>query len=280
MAPINDFFLGLRSYGNSVAFVVKHKFYAYFLFPILFFAVIFHFGLEMASIANQLSKQPVEGSFLHKVWVLAKLGFFHALGFLALSLTRYIMMIVLSPILSIVSERVEKIITGNVYAFNFPQLLKDIKRGAYVSVRNLIWENIYAYSVWLIVAVIGMILGFEWELTKLIANTIGIVIGFYYYGFGFMDYINERIRWNLKESVLFVRKHKGLALALGSIFMVFYHYLIIGVADHRWLFWPGSIIASCIPIFSIVAATLAMHELIDLNKSKYVKEKLGTAAVK
>ena len=117
------------------------------------------------------------------------------------------------------------------------------------------------------------------------------VIGFFYYGFSFLDYINERLRLNVDQSVQFARKNRGLAIAIGSIYSVMiwvpvelsalfdwsscagpglngtgggpFHFLYNFVLN--LLLW---ICASFAPIWSIVAATIAMNDLLDLKHKK------------
>jgi CysZ protein len=107
------------------------------------------------------------------------------------------------------------------------------------------------------------------------------VIGFFYYGFSFLDYVNERRRLNIDESILFIRKHRGLAIGIGSV----YTFLILMPVDLGVIFsFTGFkntsffialiqyifhillwISASAAPILAIVASTIAMNDLVDLK---------------
>ena len=55
-----------------------------------------------------------------------------------------------------------------------------------------------------------------------------ILIASYYYGFSFLDYINERRRRNVSESIIFIRKHSGLAISIGL-----FYYLMIFIAFYQ-----------------------------------------------
>ena len=66
-------------------------------------------------------------------------------------------------------------------------------------------------------------IGFS-EYGYLITTPFTMFVAFYYYGFGFIDYINERRRMNIEQSVIFVKKNKGFAVGLGLVFTIIFHY--------------------------------------------------------
>jgi len=113
-------------------------------------------------------------------------------------------------------------------------------------------------------------------------------IGFFYYGFSFIDYINERRRLEVHESIFFIRQHRGLAIGIGAI----YSLLILVPVDLSALFSIHQIFndtstgvprfllhlflwlcASIAPILAIIAATISMHKLVDLSKNSYSVKK-------
>jgi len=89
--------------------------------------------------------------------------------------------------------------------------------------------------------------------------SLPLAFGFYFYGFGFMDYINERRRLNIEQRIYFLRNHRGVAVASGSVYSLLFMVPYVGV-----------VIA---PIWACVAATLAMHELVDLSQNEWALPK-------
>ncbi len=278
MALVKDLKLGVQSYVDAVKFIGKHKLWFYFIFPILIFLGIYYLGFTFESLKDQASRnQDDDAGFFATVWGLFVWGIFYVLSYMIFNFMRYILLILMSPVLSVVSERVERIITGNTYKFNLKQLIKDIKRTINLSIRNMIWElgigALIALSLWIVGKIIGIDLG-------VVSTSVIMIVAFYYYGFGFIDYMSERRRMNITESVKFVRQHRGFAIVLGTVFTVLFHYTNTylnslkdsdGVSDTLFLvvIVASSIIMAIIPIWTMVAATLGMHELVDLNTNPH-----------
>ena len=70
-----------------------------------------------------------------------------------------------------------------------------------------------------------------------------------------------------------MKKHAGLAFAIGGVYSLFYKIPSLIPTDNKWVNTIldnfGVLFA---PVLAIVAATLAMHKLVDLNNSKYAKK--------
>jgi CysZ protein len=287
MGILKDIKLGLRSYKESVKFVVKHKMWLYFVAPIILFGGIYYFGFQMDDYYRSAMKSLDGAGFFGTIWGSIKVAFFGALSYLFLQLTRYIMLVVLSPILAIVSEKVEKVITGNVYKLNMKQLMKDVGRAIKIAIRNITYELIFIAGVWIVLHSSFAIFGArsttvpflnEMKVVDLMFLILSSLIAFYFYGFGFIDYVMERRRMSIKESIKFVRKHKGVAIALGSLFVMLFHsialidYFDAGIVREVFK-WVTAFLASTIPIFTAIAATLAMHELVDLKSNEFAIRK-------
>ena len=274
---LKDFKLGLISHIDALKFIFKHKFWIYFIFPIILFMGIYYIGFYFKNLTNSYNTPEDAGLFL-SMWYYFVQGIFYLLSLMFLNFIRYIIIILMSPLLSIVSERTEKILTGNTYKLNLIQLVKDVKRAINLAVRNLIWEFIMGFICIFILFISSWFIDYGENVYSFLRSLLLTLIAFYYYGFGFMDFIMERLRLDIKESIVFVRKHKGFAIALGAVFTPLFHYLhnfLQSIETHDWVFYImlffSVIIISFVPIFSMVAATIGINKLIDLKSNPYAK---------
>lgn len=249
MKQINLLILGVRSYYDAVLFIAKHRLWYYFAIPAALSVGLYYLGEYYDDLSKDI---PVIANDLRELmFVLANKLFFKMLFYLFHESTKYMVIAILSPMVAILSEKVEEIITGNTYPFVWKYYVNDVKRGLRISVTSMAQEYAY-FLVWLIIAF------FITPLQEL--NTFVVIfIGFYFYGFGFMDYVNERRRLDIEQSVHFTKKHFGLAIGLGIIYSGLFEIPYAGV-----------IIA---PVVGIVAGTLAMSKTVDLGQNIYARKK-------
>lgn len=270
-----NFGVGLRAYGKAIELVFSKHLWWYLLFPILLNIVFLiggwlgigslsdyvevwlgnllkiesdsFWGAEfLAPVSNYLAG--IAGGI---VWVLLKFIFFFVFAYFG----GYIVIICLSPVFAFLSERTEELLTGNQYPFNGDQMMRDVVRGILIAFRNLFIELIYMLGVFILSLFIPLVGG-------LIGSVFLFFISAYFYGFSFIDYTNERRRLTVKQSVDFMRRNKGLAIANGIVFSLF---LLIP--------WCGVTLSGFITIFSVVAATVSTHEVVNLSDNPYAKKK-------
>lgn len=251
---IKDFGFGLRTYSEALNFIFKKKLVWFFLFPLAFNILLFWFGWDMVNdfsetsrnyLENQLQLKQAEfwGSGFLKtvmdafVWLTFKIMFFLLFAYLG----GYIIIILMSPIFSYLSERTEKIKTGTDYPFSFVQLFKDVLRGILIALRN--------FSIELVLTVLMFILSFI-PIIGWLAAIMLFFISAYFYGFSFMDYALERKKLNLKQSIQFMRENKGIVIANGFVFSLCLIIPFCGVS-----------FSSFAAIVSVVAGTLAVNEI-------------------
>ncbi len=273
--------LGYKNYIKGIGFLVRYKLYWFAVFPLILFAGIYWLGTYFASVEYQIGHEITSNfstinSLNGIIWLVVKMHFFDLLSLIFTKFTLYIVVIILSPMLTFLSERIEKIITGNHYKFSLKLLIHDIKRGLKIALRNITWEYL------IIVLVLGLTSFISGGWKDVFLLVITIPIGFYFYGFAFIDYINERRRLTIQQSIYFVSKHKGLAISIGSIYSFFFlsfFYLFRNFSHFptdtsTQLFWGTILFVSFLlaviaPILAITSATLSMHELLDLSKNEH-----------
>lgn len=278
---LRHFALGIKSYWKAIGYIRTHKLYWYLPIPATVMLIIYYVGSKIAS--WQSSWDPELGclecsNMNETIWFMVKMLLSISLGLVLMKFAKYIVVIVLSPLLSILSQSVEKKLTNNKYPFSLRQTLHDVRRGIRIAMRNVMWEYIF-FLVILIVSAFG------WEEAhQSPIFYLTFVIGFFYYGFSFIDYINERRRLDIDQSIHFMRNHRGLAIAIGFIYSVLILVPVdLGVMmdysnflDHPFETLKNSLLqfglwflASVAPILAIVAATLSMDELVDLKKNPF-----------
>lgn len=273
--------MGFRNYYKAIGYIRTHKLYWYFPIPAVLMLVIYFIGSEVSQ--WQASWDPQKGcmecgTMNDTIWFIIKLVVSIMLGLTLMKFSKYIVVILLSPLFSVLSEKVEKELTGNKYPFSLRQTLHDVKRGVRIALRNIMWEYIF-------LSLILVVTFFGWDNPK--SSPIFYLtyfIAFFYYGFSFIDYINERRRLDIDQSIHFMRNHRGLAIAIGSVYsllilvpvdiavMLDYSNFLnapfhtLGNSLLQVLLW---FLASISPILAIVAATLSMHELVDLSSNQW-----------
>ncbi len=249
--------VGFNGYFKALNLLFTKGFIKYMIFPLLLNIIIFWVGISIIKdLADLASDAFVNWLNIGKgdFWgAAALLKFSQGLVavlvyvmflFVFVYFGGYLIIIILSPVFSIISERAEHVLTNRAhdYPFNLSQLLSDIVRGIGIALRNVTYETLIMIAVF----IVGIILSF--------LSWVGIIFMFfissYFYGFSYMDYSNERYRKNIKESVRFIRKYKWVAIVNGSLFalVLFIPYI-------------GTLLSAFISIISVIAATASMVEL-------------------
>jgi CysZ protein len=149
-----------------------------------------------------------------------------------------------APFMSPVSEKIEIHLLGEESKLSDQHrntsFHQQLWRGIRINVRNLLME------LWLtiIILIISLIPVIGW-----FTSLILFFIQAYYAGFGNMDYTLER-HFKYKESVSFVRKHRGIAIGNGIVFMLFLLIPVIGVI----LVLPLSVTAASTETIKLLSA--------------------------
>jgi CysZ protein len=177
------------------------------------------------------------------VWVIKVL-----LWFISGTLSKYITLIVLSPLLALLSEKTGEIMGGKKTDFSLLGFIKDIGRGILISLRNMIMEYVFVFVCFLFT--------FLFPPLAFITTPFILFLSWYYTGFTMLDYSSERHKFGVKESVNMVRANKGYACGIGCVYWL-------------WMLLPtflGSVTGIMFgPALAIVGATLTFLQIKNIN---------------
>jgi CysZ protein len=238
---------GMSAYGDAHRFIIRHKLWGYLIVPGLIhialiigvIALAFYAGDAIA--AWVLDFFTVESTILNFliglfVGLLIKL----AILYLYALFYKYLVLIIMSPVLALLSEKVDNILTGRDYPFDLKQLMKDVARGIAIALRNLGVEVLFMIGFYILSFI---------PLVNLVSMVVMFFVQSYFTGFSMLDYSNERHKLSVSQSITFIRNNKGIAIGNG---MVFYFTFLIP--------FVGWFIA---PAYAVTAATLSVHKLRD-----------------
>ncbi len=260
-----DFSLGIKSYSKALDLLFKQNLAWFFIFPLVLNIVIFITGTSSINIlldylelninsfigldnANFWGSEFFRLIISWTMYILFKLMYLIIFAYIG----GKIVIIFMSPVFSVLSEKVDKILTGHKYPFSAEQMMRDIVRGIIIAARNMLLE----LAVIIIIFVLGFIPFIGWFIS-FIGTFVLFIVAAYYYGFSFMDYTSERKKLNITESIKYIRKNIGIAIGVGFIFTL---ALIIPMC--------GTLLASFVSIVAVTAATIAIYEKnIELKKA-------------
>lgn len=176
-----------------------------------------YLSLNLASALENFFKLQEYGSILYifiKILVWICTVFFYYLVYKSL------LLVIISPILGYVSERVETHLTGKKFDFTFKDNLRFLIRGIDIGFKSFFKQMVGTCVV--------MLLGFIFPINLSIPLLIFIIQG-YFTGFSFMDYTLERYNLSPKESLDFLKKQRVYAALCGGIFTLLFFIPVVGI---------------------------------------------------
>ena len=269
MSAFSDFFKGIDYFFRGLSFLFGKGLWYYMLYPLLlwigmFAATIFLVGGVVEQIVGWLHAY-LESWFVSKTFFGLKLDYLVtalsfvtnlllrlAFYFIGGTIVKYLTLLLLSPMLSRLSEVLESRISGRKFDITLSQFLRDVVRGAGITFRNMFFEYLFIIA--------GFIVCFFFPPLVFVVTPLLFFVSCYYYGFTMMDYSCERHRMSIREGTAFIHRHKALVCGIGCCLWLLFKIPTL----------YGDLIAITIgPASACIAATLAFHEL---NKSKIAEE--------
>ena len=155
-----------------------------------------------------------------------------------------VLLVILSPFMGYVSEKVDNYLTGKEYDFSFNDNMRFIWRGIQIGVKSFIKHLICMFII--------MLCSFLFPINLSIPLLMFLLQG-YFTGFSFIDYTLERYNFTPEESLKFLKKQRFYSLWIGSIFTILFLIPFIGI-----------FIA---PLVTCVAATKVTLELLKEERN-------------
>lgn len=249
-----EFARGVKAYGPAFRMLFSQRFAWFLVFPVVAWLLFLFLGIWLVGVlGGSLSEwlqdiltawlsdlswvEKASGVVLFIFRILLKLAYF----WLFLSIGGYVVLIVLSPVFSWLSERAEKAWTGQEYKTTFGILMRGTWRGILISLRNTLFQTLVSVVLFFFsfVPVLG-----------LLSPVLLFLSASYFYGFSFVDYTIERRYMQVKTSVRYVNRNIGFVMGIGLPF-----------AAALLLPFGRFIVCGFISLVSVIAATIAVcHE--------------------
>lgn len=222
---IKNILKGIQAYSGALALISKLKLWKYFAIPIAISVITATvIGFSAYGLSDNI------GRFIARIWVwdwgkdtfTAISSFIGAIVIIAIGLILYkhIIMALSAPFMSPVSEKIEAHLTGQPkHQHRNTSFKEQLWRGIRINVRNLGKELLISLPILLLKFI---------PLVNIFSTVLLFLVQAYYAGFGNMDYTLER-HFNYRESIRFVRQHRGIAIGNGIVFILFLLIPVIGV---------------------------------------------------
>lgn len=215
----SDLGKSLKAYGQAFGILNKYKLWKHLVVPglisLIYVALLIWGAIAFDDKIAEWMVSWVPFAWLRSLltWVISGLFWVFAYFFLWLTY-RFVVMIILSPFLSKISEKVEFALTGRAAPdTGFSEFFQDILRALVLGVRNLFMELLLTFVGWFI---------------PLFGTVFNYGVSACYAGFGMIDFTLERKRFTVSQSASFMRNHRGLCVGLGLGFQLISLIPIVG----------------------------------------------------
>ncbi|MCT8339425.1 EI24 domain-containing protein [Flavobacteriaceae bacterium TK19130] len=221
---IKSIFNSIKAYGGTFKLISELGLWKYFGVPMaISFLTAILIGFATWGWNDNI------GSFIARIWLwewgaetFRTIG--NVLGgliiiALGLILYKHIVMALSAPFMSPVSEKIEAHLSGEEHSHRETTNISQLWRGVRINVRNLLMELLLTIPILLLSLI---------PIVNIFTSVLLFLVQAYYAGFGNMDYTLER-HFTYRESVTFVKNHRGTAIGNGIVFMAMLLIPVIGI---------------------------------------------------
>lgn len=234
-----------RGYGAAFSIIEEKELKIFYMLPgmiAILLLMLFYFVSSKISFSlfNKLSSMVDLENYHMLAYYLIKFLIIAIAFMFYFLIYKGLILILLSPFLSYISEKTEEEVEHSVMDVSFKKNVKLFTRGAIVSSKYLIFEISGAIVIFL--------LGFI-PILNLLSPLLLLILEGFFAGASLIDYTLERRELNSTQSFQFVKKNFLFTTLNGIIFILFMMVPIIGIFMS--------------PLVSCVAVTKSTLDLID-----------------
>jgi len=194
-----------RELANSISFIFKKHLYFYFI-PAFFISFFFYWSIKGGGgIVNWLSFME---DWWGIGWVLKTLE--SVISAMSFMLFEFLILVLLTPINSILAEKMKEEVTGELATFSITQLIISLSRSVKIFTVAFSIEMILLLVIWIFSFIVG-----DW-----FSSIVGFIISSYFIGFSFFDFALDLDLKTSKESWAWGKSNKWLVLIAGLLFSV------------------------------------------------------------
>ncbi|MEE9437639.1 MAG: EI24 domain-containing protein [Saprospiraceae bacterium] len=222
---IRDIITGFLDYFKAIPFIFKHNLYSYFLVSgiislllgVSVFFLSYILSDNVTSLLLGMFSFDTDAYYISNIVTMFSGIVMVAIGLL---LFKYILPLIISPFMSPLSKKTAALLSTSYPTITIqPETKLSTVRGVRISLRNFFRE--------LLITLFILLLGLFPLFTILVVPLIYLTQA-YYFGFGNMDYYLERYL-NVKPTIQFVKKKKGIAIGNGAGYILILMIPILGL---------------------------------------------------
>jgi CysZ protein len=209
---------------NSVVYTLKQgkdPKIAIYLIPGAIFGLIFwdiYFVLyQVENVIRVIENIPLIGKVLS--WIL--IAPIDLIQFILIQVLTFIVLTLLSPVNTFLSERIEFQLTGKKFPFSISIILRDVWRMLRVVTYLLLLEFFFLFMYWLVLGWYNPINWFD--------DLVFFCIAAFFYGISFFDYSFERHGLGLSKTMRYAKSNLWLMLFSGGFFLVIFSIPVAGI---------------------------------------------------